>query len=240
MMNAPHRVMALALAVLAPELARAQGQAPVLWGPCPDAPAVLRSFDAQERAPRRAADATRQREWEPLPPASANYTQLRAAEQQCVTFAVPLDWSAGTGESSFFARKFVGDEGAGSLVMMQGGPGSAGASLYGFAEATMAGFRQLTGRSPSVIVPDHRGAGYSNPLDCGDASAVDAAECLRVLHAQGFTDEKLRQFSVSNAAADHVHLLHNEWRPAVATSQRVVGGTLPTEGCSRAGRAPRL
>lgn len=199
--------------------AASAGHAIVPWGPCPDEAGVLRSFSSQEAA--RAAGSRprfRARQFEPVPALPAHFTQLRRAKQSCVTFTVPLDWDAVEGrKSSFFARKFAGDPGEGSLVMMQGGPGAAGSTLYALAEATMEGFRTLRGRSPSIIVPDHRGVGYSNPLDCGDDTSAE--ECVLALNAQGFSDDDLRQFSVTNAAADHVHLLRNERALLASTAE---------------------
>jgi pimeloyl-ACP methyl ester carboxylesterase len=80
--------------------------------------------------------------------------------------------------------------------------------LYGMAGAIMTSFIQLTGRTPSIIVPDHRGSGYSTPLDCG--FDTNASECIRILNDRGFTNEDLQQISVTNAARDHIHLYRNE------------------------------
>lgn len=125
---------------------------------------------------------------------------------QCVTVAVPLDHAApDAGTIELFVRKFPANGMAqGQLWLIAGGPGESGASFYPFIETL-----RLAAPGFDLLVPDHRGTGYSTrlcPDEEGAASQAGGAlageewgSCFGSLNAQA---DRTKAFSITNAARD--------------------------------------
>ena len=128
------------------------------------------------------------------------------AKARCAVVAVPLDHAApDAGTIELFVRKFPADGNAqGQLWLVAGGPGESGASFYPFIETLRAaapGFE--------LLVPDHRGTGFSTRL-CPDeeapASAAGSAlageewgTCFGALNEHS---DRTKSFTITNAARD--------------------------------------
>lgn len=125
---------------------------------------------------------------------------------RCATIEAPLDHARpGSGTVQLFARKFPAQsEVKGQLWLVAGGPGESGASFYPLIQTvreTAAGF--------DIIVPDHRGTGFSsrlcpeeeNPSSAGGSALVgeEWSTCFGTLNAKA---ERTKAFSISNAAHD--------------------------------------
>jgi pimeloyl-ACP methyl ester carboxylesterase len=128
------------------------------------------------------------------------------ARTVCATVAVPLEYRRpDAGTIDLFVRKFpAAGVRKGQIWLVAGGPGESGASFYPLIEI----FRAAA-PGYDLIVPDHRGTGYSARL-CPDEEAVasdggtalEGAEwgtCFAVLNAKA---ERTKAFSISNAAFD--------------------------------------
>lgn len=93
----------------------------------------------------------------------------------CASIDVPLDWSEPDGPTIAIAvsKRPANNPGEriGSLLINPGGPGGSGLELLEYFPDT-AGARLLD--SYDVIGFDPRGVGESNPVNCGDARALDA------------------------------------------------------------------
>ncbi len=127
----------------------------------------------------------------------------------CAREQVPADPSgfsgAPRGEMTLFVRKFPAAETArGQVFLIAGGPGESGASFYKLLPQLNAAFPGM-----DLIMPDHRGTGYSTRMCPEEESAgspggmalagAEWASCFRRLGEQpGYT----RQFSETNAAHD--------------------------------------
>ena len=127
----------------------------------------------------------------------------------CAREQVPADPSgfsgAPRGEMTLFVRKFPAAETArGQVWLIAGGPGESGASFYKLLPQLNAAFPGM-----DLIMPDHRGTGYSTRMCPEEESAgspggmalagAEWASCFRRLGEQpGYT----RQFSETNAAHD--------------------------------------
>ena len=133
---------------------------------------------------------------------------LRGTE--CARIEAPLDYSEpGDGTVELFVRKFRAEgDTVGQLWLVAGGPGESGASFYPFiatVRAAAPGF--------DLLVPDHRGTGFSTRLCPEEESAASDAgsslageewgTCFGALNANA---GRTRAFTISNAARD-LHLL---------------------------------
>jgi len=94
-------------------------------------------------------------------------------ELECGTLLVPLDWDNPAGETVEVKVNRLQATGAkmGSLLINPGGPGGSGLDLTAYFGG-MAGEDLL--EAYDVVGFDPRGVGQSTPMDCGDASTVDA------------------------------------------------------------------
>lgn len=124
----------------------------------------------------------------------------------CSRMSVPLDHTRPNGEAiELFVRKFPAQGASkGQLWLVAGGPGESGASFYPFIETVRAAAPGL-----DVIVPDHRGTGYSTRLcpeeeSTGSAAgqALAGAEWGSCFGALNSNAERMRAFTVTNAAHD--------------------------------------
>jgi pimeloyl-ACP methyl ester carboxylesterase len=147
----------------------------------------------------------------------------------CTLQTAPLDHgapaSAARESLQLFVRKFPattlksGEAARGQLWLVSGGPGESGASLYPFVGRLQALFPGL-----DLLVPDHRGTGYSSricpkeeaPQSPGGTALVDAewASCFGTMAKQ---PGRTGQFNISNAARDLQQLL---WALAPAENER--------------------
>ena len=135
------------------------------------------------------------------------------AATQCALVSTPLDHAApAQGAIDLFVRKFPARGPArGELWLIAGGPGESGASFYPFIDT-------LRAATPGfdLIVPDHRGTGYSARLCPAEESAqsdggmaLEGAEwgsCIGSMHAD---PQRTQSFTITNAAHD-ITLLMDE------------------------------
>lgn len=138
------------------------------------------------------------------------------AGSQCAFIEAPLDHAAPGGETiDLFVRKFPAHGKAkgkakGEVWLIAGGPGESGASYY----SNIAFFRDaFTGYD--IIVPDHRGTGYSTKIcepeetkDSPGGLALEGAEwgtCFGSIFAE---PHRAHQFNQRNAAHDIDHLVN--------------------------------
>lgn len=107
--------------------------------------------------------------------------------------------------ATLFVRKFPSPGKArGSVWLVAGGPGESGASFYSMIDALQRSFPGL-----DLVIPDHRGTGYSSRL-CPDEEAVgspggmalEAAEWGSCFGRLGSHPELASQFSITNSAHD--------------------------------------
>ena len=128
------------------------------------------------------------------------------ADTQCALVRAPLDHTApGKREVELFVRKFPA-RGAtqGELWLIAGGPGESGASFYPFVDT-------LRAAAPGfdLVVPDHRGTGFSTRLcpeeesaESAGGMALEGAEwgsCIGAMHADA---QRTQAFTITNAAHD--------------------------------------
>ena len=125
---------------------------------------------------------------------------------QCTHIEAPLDHTTPGDETiELFVRKFPAEgEPIGQLWLVAGGPGESGASFYPFIET-------VRGTAPGfdLLVPDHRGTGFSTRLCqeeespssvAGTALAGDEwGTCFGALNAQA---DRTTAFTITNAAQD--------------------------------------
>lgn len=128
------------------------------------------------------------------------------ADSQCIKIATALDHATLEGDTiSLFVRKFPArGEHQGEIWLIAGGPGESGASFY----ADIDFFRQVFA-DYDVMIPDHRGTGYSSKLcipeetqDSADGLALAGEEwgtCFEKLYSDV---ERANSFSQRNAAHD--------------------------------------
>jgi pimeloyl-ACP methyl ester carboxylesterase len=124
----------------------------------------------------------------------------------CVKIAVPLDHARpGRGEIELFVRKFpaVGRV-RGQLWLVAGGPGESGASFY----PLLASLRDAA-PGYDLLIPDHRGTGYSTRLcpveesrESAGGTALEGAEWGSCFLALAAGLERTRAFNTTNAALD--------------------------------------
>lgn len=145
-------------------------------------------------------------EFAPCPDAT---TAKGLAGSLCAHETVPAAYDSAPGAPgdtvTLFVRKFPSPTPArGTVWLVAGGPGESGASLYPFVPTLRRSFPDF-----DLIIPDHRGTGYSSRL-CPDEEAatspggmaLEGAEwgtCFGRLNAH---PERARQFSITNAAHD--------------------------------------
>jgi pimeloyl-ACP methyl ester carboxylesterase len=136
----------------------------------------------------------------------------------CAVHAAPLDHNAAAPAASnaaaeqvqLFVRKFPAhdlkaDEASrGELWLIAGGPGESGASLLPFVGRLQALFP-----GHDLVLPDHRGTGYSSRLcakeesaDSPGGTALVGAEWASCFGALIKTPARARQFSITHAALD--------------------------------------
>lgn len=128
------------------------------------------------------------------------------ADSACATITTPLEATDPEGEKiELFVRKFPARSvSKGEIWLIAGGPGEAGSSYYAdikFFRDTFAGF--------DLMVPDHRGTGYSSKL-CEPEETSDSEGGLALVGAewgscfgQIFSNTARAQaFSTANAAHD--------------------------------------
>ena len=135
---------------------------------------------------------------------AGSHVSLR--ESKCTTIAGPLNPSEPDGRTvELFVRKFsAAGTPTGQLWLIAGGPGESGASFYPFIETVRAAAPGL-----DILVPDHRGTGFSTRLCpreespssvAGTALAGDEwGTCFGALNAEA---ERSRAFTITNAARD--------------------------------------
>jgi len=124
----------------------------------------------------------------------------------CATRTVPADYGdRKAGALTLFVRKFPA-QGVrrGSVWLVAGGPGESGASLYPFVGVLRRSFPGF-----DLIVPDHRGTGYSSRLcpaeeaeESEGGAALAGAEWGSCLQRLANDPGLARQFAITNAAHD--------------------------------------
>ncbi|PSJ37650.1 alpha/beta fold hydrolase [Allosphingosinicella deserti] len=150
----------------------------------------------------------------------------------CTVARVPLEASAAkrAEEIDLFVRKFPADDRRrrrGEVWLIAGGPGEPGASFY----PVLATFRR-TFRDYDLVIPDHRGTGYSTKLcpreeapDGPDGIALAGDEwgpCIAALHSD---PARTRAFTITNAAHDLSTLITTYRRPGEVYVYGVSYGT---------------
>lgn len=125
---------------------------------------------------------------------------------QCTRLQAPLDYQTEVaGTVDLFVRKFPAKGSPeGQLWLVAGGPGESGASFYPFIQTVRAAAPGF-----DVLVPDHRGTGFSTRLcpseeapssEAGGALAgQEWGACFGFLNAQA---SRTKAFTISNAARD--------------------------------------
>ncbi|WP_051881716.1 alpha/beta fold hydrolase [Parvularcula oceani] len=129
----------------------------------------------------------------------------------CLREAVPLDPAhedASRGEEiTLFVRKFPAPDPAarrGEVWLVAGGPGETGASFYPVLPVLRAAFADY-----DLVIPDHRGTGYSAKL-CPEQEAAESPAGLSLageewgpcIGAMQGAAERARAFTITNAAHD--------------------------------------
>jgi pimeloyl-ACP methyl ester carboxylesterase len=132
----------------------------------------------------------------------------------CATRTVPADYGdSKAGSLILFVRKFPA-QGVrrGSVWLVAGGPGESGASLYPFVGVLRRSFPGF-----DLIVPDHRGTGYSSRLcpaeeaaDSAGGTALAGAEWGSCLQRLAANPGLARQFTITHAAHDLKGLIERE------------------------------
>lgn len=144
------------------------------------------------------------------------------AAAECATTQTPLDPNKPNGEQiSMFVKRYraPGGKGLRQLWMLQGGPGASGYAFEGMAEA-------IATKYPDVdfYMPDHRGTGRSNKLDCGAAETTESEGGIAITPAEWPTclelvrtkyKEQLAHFTTTNAANDIGVLIRRLQQPGV-------------------------
>ena len=124
----------------------------------------------------------------------------------CARFAAPTSYADPTlGSVELFVRMFPADgRSVGRVWLVAGGPGESGASFYPLLPFLRAAFPGY-----DLIVPDHRGTGFSSRLcpaeeaaDSPGGPALEGAEqatCFATLEAKS---PRVQAYTISNAARD--------------------------------------
>lgn len=127
----------------------------------------------------------------------------------CKVIDVPLaygsDKARNEAKIKLFVRKFPAQKKAeGTVVLIAGGPGESGASFYSQLQTMRRAFPNF-----DIVVPDHRGTGFSTRL-CEAEESMNSEGGARLVGAEWGTcfaqisqnSERTKQFSISNAAYD--------------------------------------
>lgn len=133
----------------------------------------------------------------------------------CASEVLPLSYEAkqleGMPSVTIFVRQFPAPKKSkGAVWLVAGGPGESGASLYPLIPVLRRSFPDF-----DLIVPDHRGTGFSSRL-CPDEEGADSpgggalvgaeqASCFRRLQDDA---ETLRFYTLSNGARDLAYLIN--------------------------------
>lgn len=126
----------------------------------------------------------------------------------CSVIQLPLE-PVGDGEDTveLFVRQFPTlnkNQRRGQVWLIAGGPGESGASLYPFLSVFQSAFPDY-----DLLVPDHRGTGYSTRL-CPEQEAIDSPAGFALDHTEWgpcigsiYADEtRAHAFTITNAAHD--------------------------------------
>ena len=126
----------------------------------------------------------------------------------CMRAGAPLDYAEPDGEAvELFVRKFPVAEGRtrrGEVWLVAGGPGETGASFYPALQTLRSAFPDF-----ELVMPDHRGTGYSSKL-CPVEEARDSAagldlaggewgSCIGAMYANA---ARTQAFTITHAARD--------------------------------------
>ncbi len=145
-------------------------------------------------------------------PDSASFPALQGSV--CATHQLPLSYEAAPSAAAekirLFVRKFpAAQPSKGTVWLVAGGPGESGASLYAMLDTLRRSFPGF-----DLMLPDHRGTGYSSRLcpaeeapDSAGGMALAGAEwgsCFAHLNAH---PELAKVFSITNAAHDLTTLI---------------------------------
>ncbi|MDC0711843.1 alpha/beta fold hydrolase [Stigmatella sp. ncwal1] len=138
----------------------------------------------------------------------------------CARFSAPLDYADPSRERiELFVRKFPAPgRSAGQVWLVAGGPGESGASFYPLLKTLRAAFPGY-----DLLVPDHRGTGFSSRLcqkeeaaDSAGGAALQDAEWVTCFEALESDSKRTRAFSISHAAHD-LRALMNRYSAGRAT-----------------------
>ncbi len=140
-------------------------------------------------------------------------SSLALAGSLCAVVKTPLNPQIkGGAEIDLFVRKFpapVSRRRRGEIWLVAGGPGETGASFYPVLPALRRAFADY-----DLVIPDHRGTGYSSKL-CPAQEAPDSAAgislvgeewgpCIAFMHANAV---RSRAFTITNASHDLARLI---------------------------------
>lgn len=132
---------------------------------------------------------------------------LCATQQLPMSYAAitPAADSASTDKVNIFVRKFPAKGiSKGTVWLVSGGPGESGASLYAMLDVLRKSFPGF-----DLMIPDHRGTGYSSRL-CAREEAADSPGGMALAGAEWGScfqhvnshPESVRIYSITNAAHD--------------------------------------
>jgi pimeloyl-ACP methyl ester carboxylesterase len=147
-------------------------------------------------------------------PDSGVFTELEGS--LCDRYTLPLRAASGAADLSrktveIFVRKFPASKQArGTLWLVSGGPGESGATFYPFLGTLRAALPDF-----DLLIPDHRGTGYSTHL-CPEEEAPDSAGGLMLVGEEwaacwnrlNGAPDYARAFSITNAARDLAALIN--------------------------------
>ncbi|WP_236672381.1 alpha/beta fold hydrolase [Croceicoccus sp. YJ47] len=137
----------------------------------------------------------------------------------CATARMPLDATMpGGADIALFVRKFPAPEPRrrrGEIWLVAGGPGETGASFYPLLPTLRVAFSDY-----DLVIPDHRGTGYSAKL-CPEQEAADSpaglslageewGPCIGFMHANA---ARSRAFTITNASHDLAGLIGRYRQP---------------------------
>lgn len=167
-----------------------------------DAPAVEKPADVAVFEPTRPATSkpalVGRIDFETCPLTTGGNDKLA----ECANVEVPLDWnSPHDAKVTFFVKRLIGSAPGPhrQLWLLQGGPGGAGDGLEPLAREIARADTSL-----DVYIPDHRGTGRSERLDCPNARgslAFDYATCIKEMKIR-WGVQGLSTFSTTTAARD--------------------------------------
>ena len=153
------------------------------------------------------------------------------ASSLCASPKTPLDHEVNdSAEIDLFVRKFPAPDPQrrrGEIWLVAGGPGEAGASFYPVLSTLRRAFPDY-----DLIMPDHRGTGYSTKL-CPEQEAPDSQDgillageewgpCIGFMHANA---ARSRAFTITNASRDLAGLITRYRQPGSVYVYGVSCGT---------------